>query len=209
MTDTRIDPIVEQINKRRDLVFDALARESDRGVILVGIAFLDEALEALIRAKFQDKARKIKAMTKDLFGAIGPLRSFWAKTRLAYALDLIAACEYRDLELLRAIRNRFAHRIEAVGFDDAEVIRLAEQLVSVELWAKHRNEQQQDTAIESSESQDSVGSMAKGTLARVRIHASIGWISARIFCNTLLLETVPAADAEKMLKRNTLLYKSS
>ena len=51
VSDKKTDPIVEEMNKRRDLLFRALDRESDRGVILVGTAFLDDGLEMLIRAK--------------------------------------------------------------------------------------------------------------------------------------------------------------
>ena len=180
MVDKRIDSIVEKMNKRKDLVFETLNRESDRGVILVGTMFLDEGLEGLIRAKFQDKRRKIKGITNGLFGPVGPLGTFWAKIRLAYALDLIAAYEYRDLELLRTIRNRFAHKIEAVGFADTEVMKLAERLESPEVLTKHILEEQEKEARVSSKSWETINCTNKGRCARWRIYVSIGWISGRL-----------------------------
>ncbi len=203
MVDKIDDSIIKEMNKKRDLLFEALARESDRGVILIGAAFINDALETLIRAKFQEKRRKIKGMIKDFFGPMGPLGSFWAKIRLVYGLELIKADEYHDLELLRKIRNRFAHQLEAVGFGDPEVIKLAERLVAPERWAKHEFEKQQKGPTASSKSQDTTGSIDEGTLARWRIYASIVCTIANLNVREVVLETCPAADAQKLLETLT------
>ena len=200
MADNKTDSVLEKMNKRKDLVFEAVARESDRGAILVGTAFLSEGLEALIRAKFRDKARKIRGITKDFFGPAGPLGSFWTKIRLAYALDLIAAYEYRDLELLRQIRNRFAHQIEAVGFDDPEVVKLAKRLESPERFANREFEKEQKATTLSSRIPDTANCGNIEKCARLRIRVSIGYISGRMSVAAQILETWPVPLAQKTLQ---------
>src|SRR5262249_25604196 len=51
----------------------------------------------------------------------GPLGSFGARTKLVYALGLIGATARRDLDLVRRIRNEFAHLSDAHRFSDPSV----------------------------------------------------------------------------------------
>lgn len=52
MARRQIPRTIEDLKKRRDQLFEALSKESDRGSVLVGACFLEEALEALLRAAF-------------------------------------------------------------------------------------------------------------------------------------------------------------
>jgi DNA-binding MltR family transcriptional regulator len=108
----------------------SLSRESDRGLVLVGVSFLDAQLEALLRAKFSLESPKTQAAIDPLFDVFGPLASFSAKCRVAYALGLglIDESTHRDLELLRKLRNRFAHTTEQAEFDAPDVVELTEKL---------------------------------------------------------------------------------
>jgi DNA-binding MltR family transcriptional regulator len=80
-------------------------KQGDRGTALVAAAWLDDALEARIRAAF----RPDKSTADDVFRPDGPLGSFAARIKLAYLLDLIEPTARKDLDRIRGIRNDFAH----------------------------------------------------------------------------------------------------
>jgi DNA-binding MltR family transcriptional regulator len=106
----------------------SLSAESDRGCVLVGAAFIDEGLEILLRSRMLHDAPSVKACVDPLFTGLGPLRSFWAKTQLCRALDLMSDWMYEDLERIRNLRNLFAHSYENASFEDPRVIALTEGL---------------------------------------------------------------------------------
>lgn len=81
-----------------------LASQSDRSLAILGFSFLDSMLRGLLEAWFIDAAKKAA-----LFEGTGPLSTASAKIALAHATGLISDDERRDLDLLRKIRNKFAH----------------------------------------------------------------------------------------------------
>lgn len=91
-----------------------LSLESARGKALVGAAILETGLEALIRARLVDASTEIES----LVNADGPLGSFSNRIRLAYCLGLVSKDEQHDLEMVRRIRNGFAHSFEGRTFED-------------------------------------------------------------------------------------------
>jgi DNA-binding MltR family transcriptional regulator len=56
---------------------------------------------------------------------MGPLSSFSQRIAIAYAFGLIPKQRYRDFELIRKIRNHFAHHPMDTTFATAEVQKLA------------------------------------------------------------------------------------
>jgi DNA-binding MltR family transcriptional regulator len=56
-----------------------------------------------------------------MFHSSAPLGSFAAKIRLAHLLGLISKDFYSDLEMMKEIRNRFAHDLSAVSFDQQSI----------------------------------------------------------------------------------------
>ena len=58
---------------------------------------------------------------KDLFGPMKPLSTFSAKIRMGFALKLYGERTFDDLELLRKLRNLFAHGKLAIDFNTPEV----------------------------------------------------------------------------------------
>ena len=89
-----------------------LTAESDRGLVLAGCAFLDDSLETLLSAAFLDKSKLVQA----LLAIDRPLGTFSSRIKIAYLLGLLEDGEYRDLELIRAIRNDSAHTHGKVDF---------------------------------------------------------------------------------------------
>jgi hypothetical protein len=103
-----------------------LQKETDRGVALVAAAFLDNALDALLRSKLIAR----KAVLKRLFDYPGPLSTPAAKADLAYSLGLFGPETYHNLDVIRDIRNHFSHSRTPARFDEPEVKKRCAQLDS-------------------------------------------------------------------------------
>jgi DNA-binding MltR family transcriptional regulator len=103
-------PVSEAEFRARSTTFlKELDGESDRGLVLVSAAMLEENLELLLRSVMRADKKTANEVLPDLFRSDGPLGSFAGKTKVAYAMALIDQLMYRDLNRIRAIRNEFAH----------------------------------------------------------------------------------------------------
>jgi len=95
-----------------------LRKQDDRSIVVVGASYLDEALRRML-------ATYLRTLTKPqhelLFGQNQPLSSFSAKIKLSYALELIGPETLHDLDLIREIRNVFAHNLRPIDFSNASV----------------------------------------------------------------------------------------
>jgi mannitol operon repressor len=90
--------------------------ETDRGRALVAASLIEEMLEEVLRAFLLSNVA-----TKKLFDvANAPLSTLSAKSSASRALGLITAEEFRDIELVRRIRNAFAHSV-LCSFEDTKV----------------------------------------------------------------------------------------
>ena len=82
---------------------------SDRSCVIVAAAYIDELLEYLLKNFVYSPSSEKE--DKDLFSGYGPLSSFSSKILLSYRLGLISNYEYKTLQIIRKIRNTFAHDI--------------------------------------------------------------------------------------------------
>jgi uncharacterized protein YjbI with pentapeptide repeats len=89
--------------------------ESSRSIVLIGAAFLDVLLEKLINNFLVD----IKE-TQTLLSENGPLSTFSSRISSAYCLGLISKTSYLDLQIIRKIRNDFAHDLNA-SFENVSI----------------------------------------------------------------------------------------
>jgi hypothetical protein len=120
-------------------------KESDRGTALIAIAWVDDALETCLRAFFRDQNPQLRQVRKRvnhekairfenggsgdrhrrivdaLLQPDGPLGSFASRIKLAYLLGIITVSLYSDLEIMRKIRNSFAHGRQTVRFSDQSI----------------------------------------------------------------------------------------
>ena len=79
--------------------------ESDRACAILGAALLDARLESLYNRRFQ--------FSKDeLLSGNGPLSTFSTRIRLAHALAWISDDVQYDLNIIRSVRNDFAHNFD-------------------------------------------------------------------------------------------------
>jgi DNA-binding MltR family transcriptional regulator len=95
--------------------YESLESESDRGAALIAGETLSTALELLLRHVMPNTAKD------DLFQGSAPLASFYARTNIAFAFGLVDEDSYRDLNLIRDIRNEFGHGILSLTFDSPPI----------------------------------------------------------------------------------------
>lgn len=91
-----------------------MLEERGRGAVLVGVARVDAALEHLLQAVMIPAAAK----NDGLFLPDRPLGSIGAKVALASRLGLIDRPVERALNVLRKLRNAFAHSAESASLGD-------------------------------------------------------------------------------------------
>ena len=108
--------------------FAALGLESDRGVVMLGGAILDELFDALLRSKMLADEDVLKRAVQNLLSIYGPLGSFFAKIQMAYAIGCIKRQTFDDLSIIRDLRNHFAHHSGTISFRDADVVTLCNRL---------------------------------------------------------------------------------
>ncbi|MCP9793436.1 hypothetical protein KBZ20_16865 [Vulcanococcus limneticus Candia 3F8] len=121
--------------KQAQAVVIQMMAERGRGVVLVGAARLDFALENLLKA--------VMAPTSDdderLFTPERSLGSFAAKISLAARLGLIDAAVEKGLHAVRGVRNDFAHSAADPSLDDQRhqkrLARVYQQAQANPLWA--------------------------------------------------------------------------
>jgi DNA-binding MltR family transcriptional regulator len=106
-----------------------LTPETDRGAALAVRAYLEHRLGELLRAALVHN----KKLEKELYGGNGPLAVFSARINVAYSIGLLSADEMRNLHLIRAIANAFAHEPGDITFADPEVVSRCANLSAVEL----------------------------------------------------------------------------
>lgn len=89
---------------------------SDRTAAIVAAAMLDDTLGYALSCRFIQTGRR---WTERLFdGGDAPLGTLSAKVGIGYALGVFGAQTCADLDLVRGIRNRFAHSAQARRFSD-------------------------------------------------------------------------------------------
>jgi hypothetical protein len=99
-------------------------KETDRGAALTGAAYLEERLGDILKGYLI----KCQASEDLLDGFNAPLGTFSSKVAAAAALGLIEPTEFEEIQIVRRIRNEFAHRWEGVSFEKGRVRDLASRL---------------------------------------------------------------------------------
>jgi DNA-binding MltR family transcriptional regulator len=193
----------EEIIRRRDELFWALSKESDRGVVLVSASFLEEALEALLRARFSVRHPKSKSSINPLFDTFGPLSSFSAKLKISYATDLIAEWMYRDLEIVKKLRNNFAHSVGVARFDLPEVVQLTERLKAADLAVTSITKEAAGTkkAKKTKITNKTISKPTKANMERARFEMSVSFVGALLYFLTKILNSdAPLQDKENIIE---------
>ncbi len=84
---------------------------------MLAAAWIDDSIQDVIRSRFIDN----KKATDELLTGDAPLATFSARIKLLYCMGIITDAEKQDLNIIRAIRNLFAHQRGRVSFQTREV----------------------------------------------------------------------------------------
>jgi DNA-binding MltR family transcriptional regulator len=118
----------------------ALKRSSDTTVVLMSAAYIDHALELLLRSAFSRLSKSDDAFLFDS-ARNAVLGSLSSKIRIAYAMGLLITDVYHDLLLMNNVRNLFAHSLHRkISFKTPAVIDDCDKLQYVamrqRIWEK-------------------------------------------------------------------------
>jgi mannitol operon repressor len=98
-------------------ILNDLPQEPDRSLAIVAASYLDDLLQSGLRERLRGSKKELDSF----FGRQGFLDSFGARTMLARAIGFIDEKEYHDMELIRRIRNDFAHIPNRRSFEALEI----------------------------------------------------------------------------------------
>jgi hypothetical protein len=118
-----VDPELEMLRSLGRFMA-VIGHQDERAMVLSMAAFLEDTLGRILLAYLRD----CKA-TRDLVeGFNAPLGTLSARIRAAYSFGLIEESTFKDLEILRRIRNHFAHDWEGVSLQRNDIAALLGQL---------------------------------------------------------------------------------
>ncbi len=120
----------QKIGDRASLIAQTLMQESDRGCAIFGAAILNDELENLLRACCRTDLPSVKNHIDPLFRTYAPLSTFSARIQVCFALKLIDRETRGELEILRKLRNEFAHESGPIDFSDDRCHDRLKQLIT-------------------------------------------------------------------------------
>ncbi|MBJ6361636.1 hypothetical protein ACFOQM_10100 [Paenibacillus sp. GCM10012307] len=91
--------------------------ESDRGAALIGAAMVESRLERLLKQTLLDNFSKEELLS----GFNSPIGTFSSRIKLCHVLGFITDKEAREANLIRKVRNEFAHQLDDISFSDSPV----------------------------------------------------------------------------------------
>lgn len=94
-----------------------IGSQDDRAAVLSLATFIEDTLGRLLIAYFRNCKE-----TQDLVeGFSAPLGTLGARVKAGYSFGLLTRDQYKDIEILRKIRNEFAHNWEGVSFERQDI----------------------------------------------------------------------------------------
>lgn len=106
--------------KNLNAFLSELQQETDRGLPLVAAALIDEKLSETLEMFFTNNRSSKKLLTD----SNAPLGTFSARIEMSLALGLIDEDEYSEAQLVRKIRNKFAHEKHGLNFSSQPIVDL-------------------------------------------------------------------------------------
>ncbi|EPG6918551.1 TPA: hypothetical protein SMT72_002133 [Proteus mirabilis] len=114
------DPEINELS----IFLNELHEESDRGIALLSASIIEDWLSTILKSFLIDN----EASKKMLDGFNAPIGTFSAKINMAFSLGLIMKNEYKEIEIIRKIRNEFGHNWHGISFKTQKIIDLTNNL---------------------------------------------------------------------------------
>jgi hypothetical protein len=106
-----------------EFITETNSEKNDRGAAILLATNVENALHGTIVAMLRAQR------TKELFGANSALGSFANKIQMAYAMDIFGDETKHNLDIVRTVRNAFAHAKIPIKFDTMQVKEACSHLV--------------------------------------------------------------------------------
>jgi hypothetical protein len=103
----------------------SLSEESDRARVIVVACWIEEFLKVKLMNKFSKGNAEAR---KALFSENGPFATFSAKINAAFCAGWIDSDVYHDIQVIRKLRNVFAHSYNPVSLEEEETRNLIQSL---------------------------------------------------------------------------------
>ncbi|MCE5361458.1 MAG: hypothetical protein JJ714_10925 [Acidithiobacillus sp.] len=103
----------------REVFFELRDGSADRSVALVVAACVEEVLRQVLESRLVSLPKEEERKLFDEPG--GPFHNFYSKILTGFALGLYGPITKGDLDIIRTIRNSFAHSMKALRFDSPEI----------------------------------------------------------------------------------------
>lgn len=110
---------VEKVLTNMSEKIATLGRATDAATVLVAAETLSQELAGLLESKMPNLTSKSK---KKLFRGYGPVATFSARTEMAYVFGFIDKELFDDINILRGIRNDFAHATTSIHLESPEIV---------------------------------------------------------------------------------------
>ena len=107
---------------------------SDRAVAIIGATALDTHLEKLLKKYLINDSKAVNDLISGSSNSL--LSTFSAKIHATYCLGLISKNEFEDLQIVRRIRNNFAHELQNCNFDNVSIKSLIGNLIMINAHLK-------------------------------------------------------------------------
>lgn len=104
--------------------FDELKSESDRGATILAGVWIESLLERKLATVFTEGDSDAR---RRLFDFNGPFSSFSSKILVAYCLGWINSDIHHDINLVRKIRNHFAHDLHGLDLESPRFRQLIDE----------------------------------------------------------------------------------
>lgn len=114
------EPYVDELNS----LLESLHEHDDRSLVLTMAAFAEDTLGLLLLGYL----REPKQAKELVNGFNAPLGTFSARIKAAFVLGLMRKDGYQTFEILRKIRNKFAHNWDGVSLDREDIASSINQL---------------------------------------------------------------------------------
>ncbi|RWF77027.1 MAG: hypothetical protein EOS26_10365 [Mesorhizobium sp.] len=123
-------------------VFDQIQRDSDRAAGIVAASIVEQRLAEFLQSRFPESKLAERLIAK-LFNSIAPLGSFSAKIDAAYLFGYISEDAQSDLQVIKEMRNRFAHSLDIDSFERPEIKSRCENLRLVDRFVTDLDDEDQ------------------------------------------------------------------
>ena len=117
------------IGEPQDLA-KSLVGYSEREIVIITCSIIDSLLADLITSKLRNDEKEVESFLGLNSDGRAPLGSFGSRIQAAYLLEMISADDFRICQIVKGIRNLFAHRA-IVSFANEGIVSKIRQITEI------------------------------------------------------------------------------